>query len=40
MLLLPHQVVEVAEDVGAEEGGADGENVEVELVVWEDAHVP
>ena len=34
MLLLPHQVVEVTEDVGAEEGGADGENVEVELVVW------
>ena len=34
------QVVEVAEDVDAEEGRADSEDVKVELVVWQDAGVP
>ena len=34
-----HQVVEVAENVDAEEGGADGQDVEVELVVWQNTGV-
>ena len=37
---LSHQVVEVAEDVDAEEGGAHSQDVEVELVVGQDATVP
>ena len=37
---LVYQVVEVAEDVGAEQGRADGEDVEVELVVGKNTHVP
>ena len=40
MWCLVYQVVEVAEDVGAEQGRADGEDVEVELVVGKNTHVP
>ena len=37
---LSHQVVEVAENVDAEEGGAHSQDVEVELVVGQDATMP
>ena len=35
-----HDIVEVTEDVDAKESRADGEDVEVKLVVREDTHMP